>query len=171
MKLLILTLVFAALSTGSHSAAANELRDGDSGQSSEGMILLTLDLLPRPDNGLRFVSGSEVVSSLLPEFLASSLLASRSISFGVCPPDIYRDGFAVSAPLSNSTAVSSLMTAPVRVRLQQAALENSESDRSLNVTACGATRGSEVFISLQSIEGLYAPKVLVGKLMLLIKPE
>ena len=58
MKLLILTLVFAALSTGSHSATANELRDGDSGQSSEGMILLTLDLLPRQDSGLRFVSGS-----------------------------------------------------------------------------------------------------------------
>lgn len=171
MNLLIRTLTLAILAAANQAVKADELRDGDPGQSSDGVILLSLELLPRQDNGLRFISGSEVVSSLLPEFLASSLLASRSISFGVCPPDIYRDGFAVSSPLSNSTDVRRLNTAPVRVRLQQVALENRESIRPLNVIACGTTRGSEVFVSLQSTEGLYAPKVLVGKLMLLIQPE
>lgn len=149
---------------------ADQADDGRLGGRSLGAVMLSLELLPLRRDGLHFIAGTEVVSDLLPEFLASSLLASRRVSFAVCAPDVYADGFAVAAPARGEAAdnMNDWVTTPIEVRVSA---DSKAVERALTVTACTGAPGSEVILSLQTAGGLFVPRVLIGKLLLLIKPE
>lgn len=166
-------IILLALLLSVH-ARADPADDGRLGNRSQGAVMLTLELLPLARDGLHFIAGTEVVSDLLPEFLASSLLASRRVSFGVCPPGIYDDGFAVAVPAAGGFAddMNDWVSTPIEVRVGVHSEPQSRSaGRALTVTACTGAPGSEVLISLQTAGGLFVPRVLIGKLLLLIKPE
>ncbi len=168
----LLTLVTALML--SFSVLADELRGGRLNSNSQGAISLSLNLLSYGQESIRFVRETEVVSNLVPEFLASALLASRTVSFGVCPPDIYSDGFALSVPadIGLAAAQSNLQANWIDVRLNSLSLESiQQNNRALTVSACANTPGAEVVLTLRRNENLLSSRVILGKFILLVKPE